>query len=63
MQFLIVKNNHLIVENADEVDKNQKITHFNEVYQKFIDNFASSKYKREAEKLYLNINHKNVTKS
>ncbi len=63
MQFLIVKNNHLIVENAEEVDKNQKITHFNEVYQKFIDNFASSKYKREAEKLYLNINHKNVTKS
>lgn len=58
IQYIIVKNAHIMVENAEEVKKNEKVAHFNEVYQKFIDNFAGSKYKKEAERLYLSVNHK-----
>jgi outer membrane protein assembly factor BamD len=62
-QFLIVKNSHILVESAPDLKKNERITHFNQVYQKFIDNFAGSKYKKEAEKLYLTVNNSIATKS
>ena len=58
IQYVIVKNAHIMVENAAEAKKNEKIAHFNDVYQKFIDNFASPKYNKDAERLYLSVNHK-----
>ncbi len=51
-QFLIVKNNYYIAVNATDDQKKQKYDAFILSYQKFIDKFAVSKYKKEVEKLY-----------
>ncbi len=51
-QFLIVKNSYSIAVNAPDIQKKQKYEAFILSYQKFIDKFADSKYKKQAEKIY-----------
>lgn len=58
IQFQIVKNAYLQIEDSSEVKKNYKTQHFISVYQNFIDKFAASKFKRQAEKYYLLLSEK-----
>jgi outer membrane protein assembly factor BamD len=51
--YEIVRTNYQIAQNASGADKEQKLQQTIKSYQNFIDNFAGSKYAKDAEKIYL----------